>query len=200
MLFILATHPLLAWLYLRTMARVRVGGGTGDNYHVRPRDIAKFRFLDLQSIALLPHADEPGFAVQIRKRGCKTRFVGEDARRVATAVVPQLNGAGGPRRAVQDAVRQIESSGHPGRFLFDVAKDIPRRLGKVGYVRSMPKPTKLALEMALHEEQERRALEGELWQLEQAWKEAEEIAAIADSLLLPARSAEFFERYRGSDV
>ena len=197
--FILATHPLLAWLWLRTMARVRVGGVTGDNYHVRPRDIAKFRLLDLQSIALLPHADEPGFAVQIRKRGRKTRFVGEDARRVATAVVPQLNGAGGPRRTVQDAVRQIESSSHPGRFLFDVARDIPRRLGKVGYVRSMPKPTKLALEMALHEEQERRALEGELWQLEQAWQEAEEIAAIADSLLLPARSAEFFERYRGSD-
>ena len=32
--------------------------------------------------------------------------------------------------------------------------------------------------MALHEEQERRALEGELWILEQAWKEAEEIAVI----------------------
>ena len=30
----------------------------------------------------------------------------------------------------------------------------------------MPKATRLALEMALHEEQERRALEGELAQLE----------------------------------
>ena len=33
----------------------------------------------------------------------------------------------------------------------------------MGYVKAMPKATRLALEMALHEEQERRALEGELW-------------------------------------
>jgi hypothetical protein len=39
--------------------------------------------------------------------------------------------------------------------------------------------------MALHEEAERRAMEGELAALEDAWKEAEEIAAIADNLLLP---------------
>ena len=70
----------------------------------------------------------------------------------------------------------------------------------MGYVKSMPKPTRLALEMALHEERERRALEGELWVLEQAWKEAEEIAGIADSLLLPAGTDEFFERHgRESD-
>ncbi len=40
----------------------------------------------------------------------------------------------------------------------------------------------LALEMALHEESERRALEGELAALEAAWREAEEIAQIADAL------------------
>ncbi len=40
----------------------------------------------------------------------------------------------------------------------------------------------LALEMALHEETERRALQGELAALEAAWRDAEEIAAIADSL------------------
>ncbi len=44
------------------------------------------------------------------------------------------------------------------------------------------KPEALALEMALHEESERRALEGELRVLEAAWREAEEIAAIADAL------------------
>ncbi|HEV8214332.1 MAG TPA: hypothetical protein VGP95_00815, partial [Gemmatimonadaceae bacterium] len=44
---------------------------------------------------------------------------------------------------------------------------------------------RLALEMASHEENERRALEGELHLLESAWRDAEEIAAIADGLLLP---------------
>jgi hypothetical protein len=45
-----------------------------------------------------------------------------------------------------------------------------------------PREQALALEMALHEETERRALEGELKLLEAAWREAEEIAAIADVL------------------
>jgi hypothetical protein len=43
---------------------------------------------------------------------------------------------------------------------------------------------RLALEMAAHEDIERRALEGELATLAAAWAEAEEIAAIADGLLL----------------
>ena len=61
----------------------------------------------------------------------------------------------------------------------------------------MPEPTRLALEMSLHEEQERRALEGELWLLERAWRDAEEIAAISDDLLLP-EGAEDFVRKRSS--
>ena len=44
---------------------------------------------------------------------------------------------------------------------------------------------RLALEMALHEDAERAALEGELDELERAWQEAEEIAGISDNLLLP---------------
>jgi hypothetical protein len=42
----------------------------------------------------------------------------------------------------------------------------------------------LALEMVTHEDAERRALEGELHLLEDAWREAEEIAAIADAMLV----------------
>ena len=45
--------------------------------------------------------------------------------------------------------------------------------------------------MATHEESERRAMEGELEILESAWKKAEEIAGIADSLLLPTEVDEF---------
>lgn len=40
----------------------------------------------------------------------------------------------------------------------------------------------LALEMALNEDTERRALENELAELRTAWREAEEIAQIADAL------------------
>ena len=45
----------------------------------------------------------------------------------------------------------------------------------------------------------RRALEGELWRLEQAWRDAEEIAAISDSLLLPKGTARFLSRHSNHD-
>lgn len=45
---------------------------------------------------------------------------------------------------------------------------------------------RLALEMASHEAEERLYLRGDLWRLERAWREAEEIAAIADKLTVPA--------------
>jgi hypothetical protein len=67
-------------------------------------------------------------------------------------------------------------------------------------VNKMPRHSKLALEMALHEEQERRALEGELWRLERAWEAAEEIAAISDDLLLPEGTEEFLERHREGEA
>jgi hypothetical protein len=46
----------------------------------------------------------------------------------------------------------------------------------------LPLVDRLALEMAANEDSERRALEGELSVLEAAWRQAEEIAAIADGM------------------
>jgi hypothetical protein len=48
--------------------------------------------------------------------------------------------------------------------------------------RPVPKPAALAFEMLLHEEIERRALAGELERLREQWRDAEEIASIADNL------------------
>jgi hypothetical protein len=48
--------------------------------------------------------------------------------------------------------------------------------------------------MAVHEEDERRALEVEMAPLEAAWRDAEEIAAIADDLLTPPATEEFISR------
>lgn len=52
------------------------------------------------------------------------------------------------------------------------------------------------MEMAAHEETERRTLEGELRELEGAWREAEAIAAIADALLVPCGVEEALHRMR----
>ena len=46
---------------------------------------------------------------------------------------------------------------------------------------------RLALEMAVHEESERRAMEGELAVLEAAWRDAEQIAQICDDDLTPPK-------------
>ncbi len=56
--------------------------------------------------------------------------------------------------------------------------------------------TRITLEMALHEEQERRAIRGELHVLEAAWREAEEIAGIADNMFVPAETEAQLEAMR----
>ena len=182
-------------LQRRPVAKVRVSNAPEAAATI-PANIARFRLDELSTLRVLPDNRPPGFLVEIRQGDRTAWFEGEDARRVAGAVVPLLNQWGAPRGTVRAAVAEIESHGHPERFLAEVAsQERTDRRARVGFVRYMPKPTRLALEMSLHEEQERRALEGELWVLEQAWKEAEEIAAISDSLLLPAGTDEFFRRH-----
>ena len=186
----------IAWSRLRPLAKVRVGGTASDGASVTPEEVAVFRLGALRSMRLLPDEDASGFRVEVRKRRRTAAFHGEDARRVAAALVPRLNAQGGSRRSVQRAVEEIETAGHPERFIAEVTAREPENwTDSMGHVSSIPKATRLALEMSLYEEQERRALEGELWILEQAWREAEEIAAISDNLLLPAGTDEFFDRH-----
>lgn len=66
-----------------------------------------------------------------------------------------------------------------------------------GSLARMDVDERLALEMALHEEQERRAMmEGELRLLERAWQGVEEIAVIAHDLLTPSSVAASIRRHR----
>ena len=149
-----------------------------------------------------PADDETGFRVQTVTvtwlDGQREWLESEDARRAMDVILPVFNSMGGTSGTVRRAVSEIDSRGSPQSFLGDILGR-PSAFeydGVPGYIHKMPKPTRLALEMALHEEQERRALEGELWRLERAWREAEEIAAIADKLLLPKGAAELLdERY-----
>ncbi len=176
------------WVNGRTRVKLRTDDGA----------VLRLKRIDLLGTRLRSSDDPLGFSVEVRK-GKKTRwFRGDEARRVAGAILPKMNAAGGKQETVQDAVSHIEGVGHPEAFLREIASGdrFRDKKGVPGYVNKMPKATKLAVEMALHEEQERRALEGELWLLERAWKEAEEIAAISDSLLVPDGTEDFLERHR----
>ena len=128
-------------------------------------------------------------------------FEGEDARRAMNAVLRLINFGGAPHEQVRRAVYRIESHKHPSAFLNDVVgrSVYQNSQGTPGWIHKMPKSTRLALEMAVHEEDERRALEGELWRLEQAWRDAEEIAAISDNLLLPKGADEFVASHRNRE-
>ena len=175
--------------------------------YFRPKD-GRLRWMNRRgayATRIRPSHGDPPFSVQAKIggvfKGGKEWFGGEDAFRVLRAMLPKLNAFGGTGRAVQSAVSEIDHHRHAQGFLERVARlgEEHRYRGTPGYIVKLPKPTRLALEMALHEEDERRALEGELWRLEQAWREAEEIAGIADDLLLPEGTTGFLDRHSESD-
>ena len=175
-----------AWQTLRPTTFFRAGDG----------NLRWMNGFGIRRARLAPADDETGFSVEAKSRsflaGKKERFTGEDAVRVLQAMLPQVNARGGRPKTVQSAVRRIEYAGTPDRFV----KRLARRHHPARQMRELETPTRLALEMALHEDDERRALEGELWRLEQAWREAEEIAAIADNLVLPTGTSRFMARHR----
>ena len=117
-------------------------------------------------------------------RGHTDRFTGAEVERLLGQLLPVVNRAGGTATQVQDAVREIETVGAAHAYVGAAARQASR-LG-ITALADYPPEVRLALEMAAHEEAERRALEGELALLEQAWREAEELAAIADDLLVSA--------------
>jgi hypothetical protein len=143
----------------------------------------------------LHSAGQDGLLISIpmSNRGGTVHLTGDEAQRAAGYVLPAINWAGAERREVQQAVQLIEQSRRsPADFVHDVA----RGPGGGRRLLDLPNATRLALEMASHEESERRAMEGELALLEAAWKQAEEIAKIADNLLVPPSVDEFLERNR----
>ena len=125
-----------------------------------------------------------------------TLIRGDAALRAAGKLLPAINRSGARRAQVDDAVRIIsdapDASTLFGRYSVPIVPlNFPRSaIGPGHALANMPTEVRLALEMASHEESERRALEGELALLEAAWKEAEEIAAISDDLLVPDETQE----------
>ena len=160
-------------------------------------------------------ADDGTLGVDLRFKNGSARFSGPEAERIASIILPKVNRFGGRKADVADAVRQIENLGDSARYLRNVGRQSqglirsmtegvsPRRararqsnFSRYGLY-SLPAPQRLALEMALHEEAERRALDGELAELERAWVDAEEVAAISDNLLVPESVDAQFRRMKG---
>jgi hypothetical protein len=162
--------------------------------------------------ALLKPSETGGeVALRLEHRGGTVVLTGDAAERAAQRVLPAVNRFGGSKRAVADAVRFVEEAGGPDAALIALARrrgapadnarfsldaklerydkaSNPEKLAvtkEPGVLHSLDATERLALEMALHEESERRAMQGELGALAAAWEEAEAIAKIADDMLQP---------------
>jgi len=151
----------------------------------------------LSSLRVRPTSSADGWALDVEHEGGTTALEGEPARRALAQLLPHINDFAGSARGVKRAVARLEEAGGPDNFMrFRIAR---RRGGAAATPDGispmyLPSADGLALEMAVHEESERRAMEGELAVLEERWKDAERIAAIADDLLVPRGVGETLAR------
>ncbi len=161
----------------------------------------------------IPHKARAGryWSRQRGGLGGKVILRGDEALHAARHILPRINRWGGDSRTVTDAVDVLESVQDPaslfhrtslGRGTADFRQDVfagfrKSRVGATISLALLPSALRLAMEMSLHEEDERRALEGELSLLEDRWREAEEIAAISDDMFLPAGVSAMLDRMKG---
>jgi hypothetical protein len=125
-----------------------------------------------------------------------TEFTGATAIHATGVLIAGANRYGADAGSVQDAVNHIENAGDAGGFLSEASTRNGWRGGRVFSLLNqyrqlgamkLSATERLALEMAVHEESERRAMGGELSALEAAWRDAETIAAICDDELSPPK-------------
>lgn len=167
---------------------------------------------DLRQTHLMPAATDAGWGLYLKHSYGHLELTGAEAQRATARLLARANSGGAARWMVDSAVSRLAEA--PSRDAYiqtyathagTLATDFAER--KREYLRAMERnaftagkfdesanpaglsrmdpPVRLAIEMALHEESERAALEGELASLQVAWREAEEIAGIADALLVP---------------
>jgi hypothetical protein len=177
-----------------------LGGAIARDYLTYDRVVARFvrghhvvrvRAKHVQSIYLemIPGGDP---TVSVQHDGGRIEYTGTMATHAATVILANSNRHGADRNVVRAAVAEIEDSGNAEGFLETASRrngwrghrpaSVLNRYRKLGAM-NLSATERLALEMAVHEETERRAMDGELVVLQRAWREAEEIARICDSEL-----------------
>jgi hypothetical protein len=185
--------PVSVWQFRRERAVIaRYADDTGVDVEVTPAHARHLR--------LLQAPEAGGWQVVVRGRHDRSAILhGDAAIRAAGTLLPHINRKGATELQVKIAVRELERYG-TGADYFAASAERVRSQALFGNrhstVLGAPSEIRIALEMAAHEEAERRAMEGELHELEAAWREAEEIAAIADSLLIPRGVREVLAKLR----
>lgn len=199
-------------LYSGRRIVARIAGTSGELLPVRDSDVTK--------IVMLPPDKGRPWGLRISHRSSQyaeapwwryandadtTDIRGDDAIKAAAQLLPRVNRDGASAKVVQEAVALASKTSDSRQSFTDAAHLAARKrswndFGKGAMLKHMDLELRLALEMISHEDSERRAMEGELRVLEEAWREAEEIAGISDNLFLPAEIStqlEKMQRRRG---
>ena len=163
----------------RTVAQVQGDGG----------QTLALRAADIHSALL----SSTGSQLAIRLTSTDVTLVGRDCVWALALWISRLR-IGADVYCVEEALHYIEAAGGPDGALQRISHGSLReeslRLGK------MPAVVRVVLEIAATGDVEGAATTAELERLERAWKEAEEIAAIADNLLAPPEVEEWLARHR----
>jgi len=193
-----APHALLT-SYLNRRVLLTAADTTGAAVHLRRRDA--------KSLRILQSSGGDGWLVEARRGSQTVQASGADGIALASRLLPFVNVEGGRKRDVESAVQYMEKHGTGADFFREAVSILVERRSLLRSVvpveawqmrvATAAEPLRLALEMAAHEEVEHKAVQGELAILEAAWREAEEIAAIADNLLLPRAIADRLRQLRG---
>lgn len=143
---------------------------------------------------LQPDAEPPGWSlvlamVQLGERNPDTSFPsrtatlrGESAAHALAAILSAYNLAGASQRAIRGAVRMIGDEGCPAALLCRTEQIARSRGMGRRRVTSLPPDLRLAVEVAANSEVERHALNGDMSELAQRWRDADAAGAIADAV------------------
>ena len=182
--------PLLqAWKAKKTVAQLELPDGGQLPVTQLQIEKSELRFEGVDAAWGLRVPERKGTGRVHFKGNYVASLEGEAAERALRKIQPRVNRQGAGRDGVKTAVGVQEESPTTEALVARVSR-MPygswkeKREGRrtLGNIKS---EMRLALEMSSHEDAERRWLAGELLDLERAWREAEELAGIADKLGLP---------------
>lgn len=188
----------LSWWLAKSVRAIsdRVRGKHRPILVPRPMDVPLIVTREkLKDVHLLVSPDDPShWNLSVSHSAGWDHLRGRPAVRAAGTLLRWINFRGGSRSDVDLAVRYLMAFREPADVLADTGKTLKVEGGRLA---GLALPRRLALEMLANEEPERLAFEGDLQQLEEDWREAEEVAAIADDMFVPSGVRQFIQRIRG---
>lgn len=179
----------LAWLdekYTHERVLTRVRDENGVQHALKLRHFARLEVAMANNSA--------GWKFRVAHESGMLELEGNEATRVAGHILAHINRQGGTPAQLDDAARRITALGDPERYIRHTSElRQTRRYSRsifwndeVG-VLGLTQTERLALEIAVHEDAERQMIRTKLLSLEAAWRDAEEIAAISDSMIIANR-------------